>query len=421
MIDTTLMDYGDYEVMLPPGTYCPGDPIRYVFAVPKDNMVGTNELDNAIKLLEFKNNEELEQYTVKKDFMEMVTGPFEFRFLPVWSDKEIAYSQSRGFLLVNIPDKKVAINTILKGLSGRIENVAVLDGNQRTFVLELNIHAAGLSNYEKLLKVIRFENDTFTILAEHPAGIKTSAYTEPWFVYQKKIFIYNDSTTKLEVFDENLKPTAHSLAEVFNRNQVGFRCMQEIAIHPTLPFALIVEQGKWPTDKQLSKFDSLPPKERNIATDTLYNEAHRLSLYLFRWNEADEKNRFVPLLSATGSIWKSYNPENSYSHLTFSPDGKWLVFRDGSMRGDNVNSSQNPVFVAVPIDEKLPLMLGKPVKLGNALREDAIEPKSIAWTTKPTAFIMCDGLLLYRWNLDRYKQLSMQKVSMPPGAADPFK
>jgi hypothetical protein len=130
--------------MLPPSTYCPGDFIRYVFAVPKDNMVGTNELDNAIKLLEFKSDKELEQHTVKKDFMEMVTGPFEFRFLPVWSDKEIAYSQSRGFILANIPDKKVEINTILTGLSGRIENIAVLDRNQRTFVLELNTHAAGI-------------------------------------------------------------------------------------------------------------------------------------------------------------------------------------------------------------------------------------------------------------------------------------
>jgi len=271
------------------------------------------------------------------------------------------------------------------------------------------------------LKVIRFENDTFTILAEHPAGIKTTAYTEPWFVYQKKIFIYRDSTTKLEVFDENFKPTTHPLADAFNRNQVGFRCMQEIAIHPTLPFALIIEQGKWPTKKALQEADSLPAEEKRKARRVIFDEARRLTLYLFRWNETDEKKRFVPLLSLAGSIWNNYNPANSYSHFTFSPDGKWLVFRDGSMRGDNVNSSQNPVFVAVPIDEKLPFMLGKPIKLGNAMREDAIEPKSVAWTTKPTAFVMCDGLIIYRWNLDRYKQLSMQKVKMPPGAADPFK
>ncbi len=420
MIDTTFMDYGDYEVMLPPSIYCPGDLIRYLFAVPKDNMVGTNELDNAIKLLEFKNDEELEQHTVKKDFMEMVTGPFEFRFLPVWSDKEIAYSQTRGFLLVNIPDKEVEINTIMTGLSGRIENVAVLDGNNRTFVLELDMHAAGMCNYEKVLKVIRFEKDTFTILAEHPAGIKTITYTEPWFVYQKKIFIYNDSTTKLEVFDENFKSGIHPLAEAFNRNQVGFRCMQEIAINPTFPFALVLERGKPATKAQLAAARALPEPADEKAVNAIYDEVNRLTLYLYRWNEPDEKDHFIPLLSFAGSIWKSYNPVNNYSHFTFSPDGKWLVFRDGSMRGDNVNSSQNPIFVAVPVDKKLPFMLGKPIKLGNAMHEDAIEPKSTAWTTNPTAFVMCDGKMIYRWNLDRYNQPGTQKVKMPPGAQDPL-
>lgn len=171
MIDTTLMDYGDYEVMLPPCTYCPGDFIRYVFATPEDNTVGTNELDNAITLLKFKTDEELEQKVVKKDFMEMVTGPFEFRFLPVWSDKEVAYSQSKGFLLINIPDRKVEIHTISPGMyAGDIENVAVLDGGKRTFILEV-LNPSGNEDmntwYEKILKVIRFENDSFTILAQH--------------------------------------------------------------------------------------------------------------------------------------------------------------------------------------------------------------------------------------------------------------
>ena len=257
-------------------------------------------------------------------------------------------------------------------------------------------------------------------LAEHPAGIKTSAYTEPWFVYQKKIFIYKDSTTELEVFDENFKPATHPLAESFNKNQVGFRCMQEIAIHPTLPIALIIEQGKWPNEEQLSKFDSLPGLAWDKATDPLYDEARRLNLYLFRWNEPDEKKRFIPLLSLAGSIWNSYNPQKQYSHLSFSPDGKWVVFRDGSNRSNDLYSSDNPVFVAIPINEKNPLLLGKPLKLGNAMRSDAIGPTGTAWTTNPTAFVMCDGVILYRWNLDIYDQISLQKIKMPPNAPDPF-
>jgi hypothetical protein len=421
MSDTVIMDFGDYDVMLPPLTYCAGDEIRYVFAVPRDNMVGTNELDNAIKLLEFKSDSDLDQHVIKKNFLEMVTGPFEFRFLPVWSDKEIAYSQSKGFIIADLQNKKVEIHTISRGIyTGDIENIAVFDAQKRTFVIEINPHAAGLGNYEKILKVIRFENDTYVSLSEHFAGIKTLAYAPPWFVYQKKIFVYNDSTTQLEVFDENFTKSTHPIATVFNNNQVAFRCMKQIYLHPTLPMALIIEQGKWPTDKDLDKFKSLKPMELDNATDVIYSEARRQTLYLFRWQEQDEKRQLVPLLSVAGSIWNSYNPVKEMSQLTFSPDGKWLVFRDGSMRGNDLNSSINPVFVAVPINEKNPLYLGKPVKLGKVIREDATGPEGTAWTTNPTAFVMCDGMLIYRWNMDKYFQQGTVRVKMPPGSADPF-
>jgi hypothetical protein len=421
MGDTMILNYGDYDVMLPPMTYCPGDEIRYVFAVPRDNMVGTNELDNAIKLIEFKTEDKLEQHTVKKNFMEMVTGPFEFRFLPVWSDKEIAYSQSKGFLLVNIPERKVEIHTISPGIyTGEIEKLAILDANSRTFVIEIDKPYAKVQGFKKVLQVIRFENNTFNILAEHMAGIKTLAYSEPWFVYQKKIFTYNDSLTKFEVFDQNFKPDTHPLAETFNRNSHNFRCLKEIIFHPSLPFALMVEQGKPPTKEKLAAADSLPDPEDEKARDIIYGEFYRQTLFLFRWNEPDEKKQLIPLFSIAGSIWKSYNPVNDCSQLTLSPDGKWLVFRDGSMRGDDLHSSDNPIFVAVPIDEKNPLYLGKPLKLGHGMREGNYGPTGTAWTTNPTAFVMCDGLLIYRWNLDNYEQLSKHKVNVPPGSPDPF-
>jgi hypothetical protein len=405
MSDTTIMDYGDYEALVSPDIFSLGEEIRYIFSVPKNNTVGTNELDNAITILEFKNSEELEPHVVKKNFMEMVTGPFEFRFLPVWSDKEIAYSQSRGFLIINIPEKKVEIHTIIPGIDDNIENVAVLDAVKRIFVFEIISNAAGIGNFDKILRIIQFNNGSFSVLSEHPAGKKTSAYTEPWFVYDKKIFIYNDSTTKLEVFDEQFKPVKHPLAVAFNTNQVGFRCMQEILIHPTFPFALIVENGKWPKKELLSKFDSLPPRERNRATDVFYDEAERLTLYLFRWTESEPKKQFVPLLSAAGSIWNSYNPTNRYSDFTFSPDGKWVVFRD------KTGGSDNPVFISVPINENNPLYLGKPIKLGKAIRQEAIGPEGTAWTSNPTAFVMSDGLVLYRWDMDKIPE--MQRVKMP--------
>jgi hypothetical protein len=421
MIDTTIMNFGDYDVMLPPSIYCPGPEIRNIFAVPKDNMIGTNDLDNAVMLLEFKTDEDFKLHVVKQNFMEEVTGAYYFRFMPVWSKTEITYAQSKGFLIINIPAQKVEIHTISSGIySGNIENLFILDATKRTLVLEIDEPDAEVDGFDKILKVIRFENNTFTVLAQYPAGSKTNAYTEPWFVYQQKIFVYNDSTTKIEVFDENFKPVTHPLAETFNRNQIGFRCMQEIAIHPTLPFALIVEKGKMPSKKSIDKLLQLPASEKRITVDSLLADSRRKSLYLFCWNEPDEKKQLIPLISVAGSIWNSYNPANKYSQLTFSPDGKWLIFRDGTMRGTNSNSENNPVFVAVPIDEKNPLFLGKPVKLGHAMREGLPEPTATAWTTNPTAFTMCDGMMIYRWNLDRYNQSGTQKVKMPPEAQDPF-
>ncbi len=419
MIDTTIMDFGDYDVMLPPSIYCPGPETRNIFAVPKDNMIGTNDIDNAVMLLEFKTDEDLKRHVVKQNFMEEVTGAYYFRFMTVWSKTEIAYAQSKGFLIINIPAQKVEIHTISPGIyTGDIENIAILNAQQRLFVLEIAPCAA--DGFKKILKTIRFENNTFTILSEHFAGIRTSAYTAPWFTYQQKVFVYNDSTTKIEVFDENFKPVTHPLAETFNRNQDEFRCIQEIALHPTLPFAIIIEQGKRPSKAQLAAADALPDPADEVARDSIYAEVNRLTLYLFRWNEPDEKKQLIPLISIAGSIWNSYNPANAYSHLTFSPDGKWLVFRDGTTRGANSNSENNPVFVAVPIDEKNPLLLGKPIKLGHAMREGIPEPTNTAWTTNPTAFTMCDGQMIYRWNLDRYNQPGTQKVKMPPGAQDPF-
>jgi hypothetical protein len=113
-----------------------------------------------------------------------------------------------------------------------------------------------------------------------------------------------------------------------------------------------------------------------------------------------------------GSIWNSYNPKNSYDNFTFSPDGKWVVFRDHS------KDSQNPVFVAVSIDEKNPLLLGKPIKLGRAIREGATGPTGTAWATGPTSFVMCDGAVLYKWNLEDFT--GMRKEKALPGMVDPW-
>jgi hypothetical protein len=408
MADTMMLDYGDYNVMYPPFFYCPEEYMDNIFPVPEKNAVGTNDIDNAVSFLHFNSDSEIKRTVVKKNFMEMVTGPFEFRYLPVWSNEEIAYSQSKGFLIIDIPKKKVAIHTICPGIyQGEIGNVSVLDDTQHLFVFEI-LKSAG-ENEKKILQTIKFFEDSFSIIAEKSAGLKTSAYSEPWFAYQRRIFIYNDTTTSIEAFNEEFQLISHPLSEAFNEIKSTLRCLREIAIHPRLPFALLVERGKLPDQKQL---DSIPAELYTTLSKPIMAESRRRSLYLFRWTHPDPEQRLIPLLSSAGSIWNTYNPENAYSDFTFSPDGKWVVFRDKS------ESSDNPVFVTVPIDEKNPLLLGKPVKLGKTMREGSTGPTGTAWTTEPTAFVMCDGLLLHRWVLDEIATMGHQK--MPDGMPDPW-
>ena len=411
MSDTVVMDYGDFDVMMPQQIYCVGEMIDNIFAVPVPNAVGTNDLDNAISVLHFKPENQIERTIVKKDFMEMVTGPFDFFFMPVLSNEEIAYAQSKGFLLVNVPHKKVDIYSISHGIyDADIGSVALLNKQTNTFVFEM-LESAG-EDERKILKIIKFTHDTLNVIAEHKAGLKTVGNTIPWFVYQNSIFLYEDNTTRLIVFNEKLEPTSHPIVDAFNANNKSFRCLQEIIVHPSFPFAIIIEKGKWPEKSKLDAADNLSDEERQKVRDALYDEEARLTLYLFRWTDPDPKKRLVPLVSSAGSIWQSYNPVDGYKGFTFSPDGKWLVFRDATQ------SSKNPVFVAVPIDESNPLYLGKPIKLGNAMREDAIGPTATAWSTNPTAFVMCDGAILYKWDLGDFDKMPKQK--MPPNSPEPF-
>ena len=407
MSDTVVMDYGDFNVMLPPHIYCVGEMIDNIFAVPENNAVGTNDIDNAISVLHFKPDNQVDRKIVKKDFMEMVTGPFDFYFMPVLSNEEIAYSQSKGFLLVNISHKKVDIYSISRGIyDADIGSVALLNKQTNAFVFEMRERAG--EDDRKILKVIQFEKDSFKVIAEHPAGKKTFVYSEPWFVYQNLIFIYDNISVKINAFDQTFQSIAHPICEAFNSNSKNFRRLIEIAVHPSMPFALLWEAGKL-VDPKI--FDALPSDSAIKLSKPLYAESGRSILYLFRWTHPDPKQRLIPLLSATGSIWNSYNP--NYMSFTFSPDGKWLVFRDATQ------SSKNPIFVAVPINESNPLYLGKPIKLGNAMREDAIGPTGTAWSTNPTAFVMCDGAILYKWDLGDFDKLQKQK--MPPNSPEPFK
>jgi hypothetical protein len=85
-----------------------------------------------------------------------------------------------------------------------------------------------------------------------------------------------------------------------------------------------------------------------------------------------------------------------FSDIKFSPDGNWLIIHNGTYGSDN------PEIIAFPIQKDNPMYLGKPVFLGKVLREGA-KLLSSAWIEDPMTYVICDGKLLYSWELGKIK------------------
>ncbi|MGA2508230.1 MAG: hypothetical protein ABSF80_12220, partial [Chitinispirillaceae bacterium] len=206
-------------------------------------------------------------------------------------------------------------------------------------------------------------------------GAHKVGYLEPWAIQNKTIFIYNNDSIKMKAYDINFKPVQHPFCDLFNGLK-NFRRLDQLIIHPNLPFAILVEI------------------DRKVRDD--------YKVWIARWAnpmQTDEDERLVELLFQNISMFSKYaNIQGlTCSGFEFSPDGKWLVFRDESE--DVLQKTPSPTFVAMPVSADNPLFLGKPKFLGRVLRENA-RPTSTAWIQKPMSYVASDGKILYKWELE---------------------
>lgn len=384
-----------------PSIYGMKDFVDHIFAVLVKNAVGTNDLDNAISLIKFKEKDnEVDYEMVKRDFLEEVNGEYEFGFSPCYSDEEIAYTQSKWFVFANIKTKHViSPEPIITNLDDWIRSFAVLDSKNRLFCIE-RIKPA-INDWKKVLDIYQIKGEAQEKKGELPAGFYAYApgYNQPWLVHKGLVFTYDSAANKILCHDSNLKLATYPFSDIFNRNNEKFRKLKEFKIHPTLPFGLVVEIGN---DIDKSKIKDIPKGRAYIrALDSIYEQSDIHTLYLLRWDTPDEKKQFMPLHTDTVSLIPSIDAKQ-YSDFQFSPDGKWLVFRD------ETSDRENPCFIALPVDEKKPSFFGEPLYLGKVLREGG-KPRTTAWVSDPLSFVVCDGLALYKWELGTINQARIIK------------
>jgi hypothetical protein len=344
-----------------------------IFSVPVENAVGTNCLNNAITLLRF-NKDQIEYDEVRRDFINDV-GIGDKYYPGIFSDAWIGYTQTRGFLLFNLRDKSFAEHIPINSGDQYFKNVFSLDGTKLQFVF--HVHEAYFDEGVRYLDVIEFDGKGgFKEISKIKTGADNIGYSEPWAIQNKTIFVYNNDSVKITAYDINFKPVRHPFCEVFNSIR-NFRCLDQMVIHPVFPIAILVEMDKKVRDDY--------------------------RVWLVRWNDPDPEKHVVELLSQEISMFSDYSNIKGLtcSGFQFSPDGRWLVFRDESE--EVLQNIPNPTFVAMPVDGDRQMPLGKPKVLGKVMRDNA-QPTSTAWIKKPLSFVVSDGLVLYKWELDGLKR-----------------
>jgi hypothetical protein len=344
-----------------------------IFSVPVDNAVGTNSLNNAITLLRFNENR-IEYDQVRKDFIEGVgTGN---KFYPgIFSDSWIGYTQTRGFLLFNLKDKSFADHIPIQSGDQYFKGVKPYDGNKLQFVF--HVHETYFLEGIRYLKMIEFDGKgNFREISQMKTGADKIGYSEPWTVQNKIIFVYNNESIKITAYDINFIPLHHPLCDVFNSIKY-FRRLDQMVIHPSLPIAILVEVDREVKDN--------------------------LRVWLVRWDHPDKEKRIMELFGQEIPISSNYTPFEGLicSDFQFSPDGNWLVFRDESEAA--IQERPVPKFIALPVDGRREMPLGIPKELGRIMRKNA-KPSSTAWIKEPLSFVVSDGLVLYKWELNKLKR-----------------
>ena len=108
--------------------------MKNIFAVPVKNALGTIDIGNAITIMKFT-DEGLDYNVVAKNFLDEVNGSFDFGFCDVYSDEEIAYTQTRWAVIANIRTGKVISPVITYSMDDFITGLKPIDIENKEFLI----------------------------------------------------------------------------------------------------------------------------------------------------------------------------------------------------------------------------------------------------------------------------------------------
>ena len=375
---------------LDPYTVLVKEPVKWIFPVPEPDAVGTIDLDNAITFLKFCDGETTPEYRiVAQNFSKTVSGNFDYRFSPNFAGDMVVYSKTRVAVICDLKTGEAFHAGFGLTMDDYMLGIRFLDPQNKLFIVVKSIEAGGGLDdpWVDNLHLAKLDGKQLVDLGEIMPRIKENqsisqdfpAYNR-WVIHNRKLIAYDGERSKRMLCFDGLNETAHPFAEAFNRNAGKFRSLRDFAVHPELPFGVIVE------DTDIS--------EAPESMDTHY-------ILLVRWDTDDPDGQLTAIHQKLMLLLcPLFNIKTEYfacAYPSFSPDGKWFVIGIFSY-----NTFTSPYFVAIPVSEKYPnfLNIDKLVVLGKVERMT-----SAAWTADPSAFVAANrGMSLKKWGLGNLRE-----------------
>ncbi|MDR0331008.1 MAG: hypothetical protein LBH93_04810 [Chitinispirillales bacterium] len=330
--------------------------------------------------------EDPECQAVAQNIGPTVNDTFIYRFSPNYSDDTVVYSATRTAVVVNVKAKKAFYAGSGLSTDDYMLGICFLDPQENLFVVAKSIDEGG-SGREDYLSIAKLEDqklvetDMVMKLGETHHVSSNFPTHNTWIVHDRKLFVYNLGQMSCT---DGSGEVRHPFSEIFNSNSNRIGYVKGFAIHPKQPFGVIIDEYTF--------------------------GAHELTLV--RWDIANPKKKDEQVLSFSHDL-EPLKPlfgmdTMELAYQSFSPDGNWYVV--GCVAPD---APENPYFVAipvVPVDKKHPDFLDPDglVVLGQV---EGIA--SVAWMYEPVSYVVSDGQLLHKWDLDELPRV--RAFEMPDG------
>jgi hypothetical protein len=346
---------------------------KWIFSASIPNAVGTlDEKNNGITSITFGDKEEEPKYNIiAQNFSRTVYDDhFYYRFSPNFSDSVIVYSKTRVAVVANVKTGKAFHADCGLSMDDYLLGIRFLNPRENLFVAVKSIDE-GNNAWEDYLHVMKLEREelvdagwSMKLGETHDISSSHTLY-HTWFVHDHKLFVYDSGKI---LCTDGKQPVSHPFSETFNANSQRINKIKDLAIHPTLPFGVVIEDR------------------------ASFGIFHRP--VVVRWDVKEPEKQIVSHEKAFEPLVKLLNLDRMMlAYHSFSPDGNWYVI--GCIEAD-YDEIKSPHFIAIPVDPKHPDLLD----MDNIVILGQIKNMtSLAWTSNPTAYIVSNGKQLHRWDL----------------------